>query len=589
MIAGEALIAAHKAYTDKDFEGAITGAKDALELDPSAHKAYQIIALASRERGDWAGAQTAIESALSIAPRDAECLNTYGNILAVTNQKHEAVEAYKSALDIAKNYLQPAAALGQLYLQEKNPIQAADIFQNALAHNPDHPLLMRGLVYALKDAQQYELASKLLSKLPASEDLAIVSGQVAIARQQKPVAEQHFVRALAHAQSSVTAFRNLVQMRWTAEGTAEDGNVDSDEDGKTAAHNNAAELIHTFISDNPDAGVFYLTGAELLSEMGRNDEALKLVARATDKFGALAEIDNVEAKILVEAGQGEKAFSVASKTLQAMPGNLSVMAQYARSALMSGKADLALEASRAAQERQPNNQFWIAVEATALRALGRMNEYQRLYNYDLVQPFTLDPPPEYNDQADFLKKLKADLTARHTHKSFPLGQSLRGGTQTTTDLRFADSRVIQDFFQSLSTPIKAYTESFDDVLGDDKTHPVLRRRRGSHRLTGAWSVHLSGQGFHVNHVHPEGWISSAFYVEVPKDTAQREDKAGWIAFGKPPFSVLGVDGKRLNAEHMIAPNAGKLVLFPSYMWHGTVALPEGGSSRMTLPFDVVPA
>ncbi len=584
MIAGDALIAAHKAYTDKDFEGAITGAKAALVLDPSAHKAHQIIALASRERGDWAGAQTAVESALAIAPRDAECLNTYGNILAVTNQKHEAIEAYKSALGIAKNYLQPAVALGQLYLQEKNPTQAADVFQTALAHAPDHPLLMRGLVYALKDAQQYELASKLLSKLPASEDLAIVRGQVAIARAQKPVAERHFVRALAHAPSSVTAFRNLVQMRWTADDAG-----DSEEDGESVAHNSAAELIQTFITDNPDAGVFYLTGAELLSEMGRNDEALKLIARATDKFGALAEIDNVEAKVLVEAGQGEKAFDVASKTLQAMPGNLSVMAGYARAALMSGKADLALEASRAAQERQPNNQFWIAAEATALRALGRTDEYRRLYNYDLVQPFTLDPPPEYNDQADFLKKLKAALMARHTHKSFPLGQSLRGGTQTTTDLRFADDRVIQDFFQSLSTPIKAYTESFDDVIGDDKAHPILRRRRASHRLTGAWSVHLSGQGFHVNHVHPEGWISSAFYVEVPKDTAKREDKAGWIAFGKPPFSVVGVDGKRLNAEHMIAPDAGKLVLFPSYMWHGTVALPEGTSSRMTLPFDVVPA
>jgi len=90
------------------------------------------------------------------------------------------------------------------------------------------------------------------------------------------------------------------------------------------------------------------------------------------------------------------------------------------------------------------------------------------------------------------------------------------------------------------------------TASDDNTHPLHRRKRKGYRLTGAWSVHLKGEGFHVNHVHPEGWISSAFYVDVPKDTTNREDKAGWIAFGKPPFAV-----------------------------------PD--KSRLTLPFDVVPA
>lgn len=569
MIAGDKLIAAHKAYKAKDYETAISEAKAALELDPMAHKAYQIISTASRDRGDWAGALAAIERALGIAPRDAECLNSYGNILVPLSRDFDAIEAYKTSLDIAPNYIQPAIGLGSVYLSRKNPIAAADVFQSALTHSPDHPTLLKGLLFALKDAQQFDIATDLLNKMPPSPETALAAGQIAIARRQKPVAEANFVRALSHPPSAVSAFRNLVQMRWTDKAGGQDG---------------AAQLIDTFVTDNPDAGPFYLYGAELLSEMGRFGAALDLISRAEAKFGDIPDTQFVKAKILIDEGRGADGFENANKALQARPGDLSIMAQFTRGALMTGQAALALEAAKAAQVRQPKNQFWVAAEATALRALGREEEYKRLYNYDFVKAYDLMPPPEYDTQAEFLGKLKAALMKRHTHQAYPLGQSLRGGTQTSTDLRFASDRVIQDFFQALAAPINDYIAS----MPSDSTHPLFARRRKAYRLTGAWSVHLQGEGFHVNHVHPEGWISSAFYVDVPKDTAERKDKAGWIAFGKPPFAVPGPDGKPLGAAHMVAPAAGRLVLFPSYMWHGTVPLPEGETSRLTLPFDAVP-
>ncbi|MBI3439508.1 MAG: hypothetical protein HY054_12830, partial [Proteobacteria bacterium] len=40
-------------------------------------------------------------------------------------------------------------------------------------------------------------------------------------------------------------------------------------------------------------------------------------------------------------------------------------------------------------------------------------------------------------------------------------------------------------------------------------------------------------------------------------------------------------------EKVVQPQAGRLVLFPSYMWHGTIPFSEG--ERMTAPIDVVPA
>jgi ectoine hydroxylase-related dioxygenase (phytanoyl-CoA dioxygenase family) len=40
-------------------------------------------------------------------------------------------------------------------------------------------------------------------------------------------------------------------------------------------------------------------------------------------------------------------------------------------------------------------------------------------------------------------------------------------------------------------------------------------------------------------------------------------------------------------QHFVRPEPGKLVLFPSYMWHGTVPFttPE---SRLTVAFDLLP-
>jgi hypothetical protein len=41
------------------------------------------------------------------------------------------------------------------------------------------------------------------------------------------------------------------------------------------------------------------------------------------------------------------------------------------------------------------------------------------------------------------------------------------------------------------------------------------------------------------------------------------------------------------AEHFVKPKPGRLVLFPSYMWHGTVPFTTD-EARMTIAFDAVP-
>ena len=75
-----------------------------------------------------------------------------------------------------------------------------------------------------------------------------------------------------------------------------------------------------------------------------------------------------------------------------------------------------------------------------------------------------------------------------------------------------------------------------------------------------------------------GWLSSALYVALPPDLG--ENQAGWLKIGEPQ-AQLGVD---LPPLRTIEPKPGRLVLFPSTMWHGTRPFEAG--ERLTVAFDV---
>jgi len=94
-------------------------------------------------------------------------------------------------------------------------------------------------------------------------------------------------------------------------------------------------------------------------------------------------------------------------------------------------------------------------------------------------------------------------------------------------------------------------------------------------------VRLVDAGFHVNHVHPEGWISSACYIALP-ETVGGAENAGWLKLGEPPENLR----TGLTADRWIEPQPGRLALFPAWMWHGTAPFARG--ERLTVAFDVVP-
>ena len=126
-------------------------------------------------------------------------------------------------------------------------------------------------------------------------------------------------------------------------------------------------------------------------------------------------------------------------------------------------------------------------------------------------------------------------------------------------------------------------QAFIVRLGEDSKHPFMGRKRDAFRYSGSWSSRLHDKGFHANHIHTKGWISSCYYVAVPDAAADTTAQQGWIKFGEPAFDAHLAHAVRRTVQ----PKPGRLVLFPSYMWHGTIPF-ESREARTTIAFDAVP-
>ncbi len=193
--------------------------------------------------------------------------------------------------------------------------------------------------------------------------------------------------------------------------------------------------------------------------------------------------------------------------------------------------------------------------------------------------YDLGPPSGWKTTEAWLADLAKSLNALHVYQQHPSTQSLRGGAQTFQNLAGSNDPAIKGFFQAIAKPLRQHMEMLG--VGSD---PHRRRNTGHYTVDGAWSVRLKPGGFHKDHFHSQGWLSSAFYVETPETALDREDRQGWLRFGQPPIATV----PPLPADHHVRPKPGRLVLFPSYMWHGTVPFTTD-ESRLTMAFDALPA
>ncbi len=566
------------------------------------------------QSGDFEGAMLQMAD-VAKRTRHPEALHLFAFALLQNNRDDEALRILETCLELAPEHAPYWNSYGSLIDGMGHADKAAAAFDKAGMLDPGYAdpwVNLARIALRFDDVREAETAiNKALKIEPKRLDVRELAGTIARAADRPDQAAEHFAAIVAAHQSDVRATYNLAS---------------------TLRDMDQSEAALAVIDKAPSGLPETLTlRGHLLADLGQHDEAVAQYEAVVAVNPVHTEAHEMLAKLLPQLGQGKSALESYRRALSAEPQNKALLGsalaaahdvkdaeqltewaqlglrtfgdepQYRLSLAAAhqhkGEHRSAYDLLLGRYDEMPVARLFLshsllcmkdpkAAEAHALAAtqlapldqsgwahlsvIWRLLEDARegwLVDYErLIIPVTIDLP-------DGVAKV---LEGMHTMQMHPAEQSLRGGTQTRGNLFDRRLPEIGALIVELQRAINATVAT----LPDDPTHPFLSRKAQDIAFSASWSVRLAREGFHINHIHPKGWLSSALYIALPKSLDENE---GSLAFGLPD-AAYGLD---LSPRRLVMPEVGKLVLFPSYFWHGTLPF-ESGQHRLTVAFDAVP-
>ena len=569
---------------------------------PDFVEGLRLLAATRQALGDAAGAEPLFRRALALDPDWTPTLTSLGELLLATGRGSEAEPLLKRAAAGSPPYPHAVFLLARYYNDTGRAAEAlaaaaplaesgrADMelaaqhvaallalgrgqeavagYRHMTARAPGHPVAPQALALALNSTGQHEEAGRVAEQaLARGQKSAALLNTYARSLIAQGIgherAEAALRECLALEPRLIDAHHALAQLVWVRTGELAQATAALDQVLAGAANDDALWAAKAAILQGAgDARAGY---ACLAPRASRPQAPPTLLVRT-----ALAALEFEPAT----------AVQLAERALRVMPGSAPARAVLAAARLSVGDPQRALAECATLLADDPDDQYFIALETTAWRMLGDPR-YEQLCDYQsLVMPCELRPPPPWSDLVSFLSDLRVSLNRLHDPSGHALlFQSLRHGTETTQDLARSTDPVIRALFEAFAAPIERYLKHIGH--GAD---PLRRRNSGRWRFNGSWSVRLRSSGFHTNHTHPRGWISSACYIELPDCMRDPRSREGVLSFAEPGL----VTAPPLPPQHTVRPEPGMLVLFPSYFWHGTVPF-ASEQPRLTVAFDVVPA
>ena len=576
----------------------------ALREMPTAPEVPAALGQLAAQRRQWAEAETWFQQSLQLQARQPRVWLARGQILEMLQRPAAAAEAFGQAAEYqpdlaAAHYqharlrrelgerpraLQAAQRAAQLAPQDTNALQLLAMLQEesgdlaaalptldaALRQAPDRAALHhnRGVVLHRLGHHAQALAAheRALGLGLDVADAHYNLGNTLQALGRAEAALAAYRRALTLAPLHALSLYDLAKLRWAL------GHADF-----TAELDAAERAVPQ--SDVPPS----LLGLLLLrAERG------EAAAAAYRRAAALAPTNAAYADGLGQAlsllCRHEEACAAHRRAVSLAPADVVVLGNAARSLYAGGLSTEGLALAERALALAPRDQHALALAGLGWRLTGDaragwLNDLDRC-----VAVIDIEAPPGWPDIASFNAALAEELTRLHTDAEAPIDQTLRHGTQTRGNIFDLDLPLVQ----ALKVQITAAITAWLATRPAEAEHPFLGRlpsRPGDWHFTDSWSSRLRSSGFHTNHVHTHGWLSSCYYVATPPSALGQGSRDGWIKFGEPDLPEPLRSS--LPAGRMEAPKPGRLALFPSYLWHGTTPF-QDAAHRLTVAFDVLP-
>ena len=555
---------------------------------------WRISGVVARAANKPVDAEAYLRRAIELSPQPGEAWNTLGLLLDALGRRDEAIKAFETSMKLMPGKSAPAINLARLWLRNEASEKALDLLKPFQAEPAADLVYAQALQAHGAPAEALAHYAKLAPRLPGNpriaygealcrldrgeweEALTLLNGLVS-----KGVQEAHYPRftALARMGRTDEAFGALRQVLSRNAAHIDGLHGAAQLYWMTGQGDQIRPLYDMALQASGGAIAVYIAYINVMVQMGDFDRARFILDQALKQYGDAAWRLERAIHVEIEAEQTDAAWALAQRAESGFPDEFSLFANRSRAGLMAGEAGRVHDLIEAGRARFPQDRFWVGMEASLARVEGRDEDYRELVDMErFVRTFEITPPNGYADIAQFNQALAARLHQLHAFAAAPLDQSLRGGVQTPSDLRFRDDPEILAFFKQLREAVEEYKAGLKAQEG----HPLTGSIPKETEIQGAWSVRLGPGGRHVNHVHPEGWISSAYYVSVPEQVHGSQSREGWLKFGEPPFPVPG-----LEPHDYVEAVPGQWTLFPSYLWHGTVPITSG--ERLTIALDIKPA
>lgn len=511
--------------------------------------------------GELAAAEAALSDALAIDPEHQRAAVDLARLLSAQGRPAELLDWTAQAVEVDRphdallgEWARALAALGR-------SDEAVAFRRRAVALNPGKTHLLHNLAATQGDAglnAHAEDSARGALRMNDRPETWLVLARALQGQNRFDEAETAFAEATVRRPTYVAALHDHAQLVWM----------------RTGDLGAATAVLKRHTSPDVEGRPVRLIQAQLMQAAGDAEGAYASLTDDIRSDDVAALVMGAQLALALDPGA---ALRHALRATALAPKDRAAERVLIDAKLALGLAKEALEALAGPLRRAPFDQGFIAAQWTAWRLMGDPRA-SALYDYqNLISTGMIDAPPGWVSLSAYLHDLRAALLRLHGLTAHPLGQSLRHGAQTSANLLRSDDPAIRAFPAAIDATVRRHLSFIGS--GDD----ILRSRNtGAYRIQSMWSVRLAPNGFHTNHVHPEGWLSSACYIETPDDEEAGEHN-GWLKFGEPG----GPTSPSLAAQHLVRPEPGLLALFPSYMWHGTTPFRRG--SRMSIAFDLAPA
>ncbi|MEZ6022022.1 MAG: tetratricopeptide repeat protein [Hyphomonadaceae bacterium] len=478
---------------------------------------YNDLGIVLQARGEFAEACRVFRACIALRPKSpgarinlVRCLIAAGDLAEAEREARAFIAAAPSA--------EAWTLLSQVQRAMERNEDALVAAEKALGFSPNARSLRYSYAVALERVGRGAEAVEVLEKLARQE---VDSPELAV----------HFARALyAHGRktdSEIVLEEGL--KRWPAsqglhQALARVLALRGEGD-------NASRFMDAEIARNRTDLTLRLACADSLHRDGRHAKALAVLDEALTIVPHAPGLLTARAVVLDELDRTDEALTALRRVIEMTPSARSAQRNLLSVLLRAQRPDEALAVARALRAAEPDEQYLLACEATALRMLGDP-AYRQLCDYErYVRSYDVSPPRGYFTMQSFNDALAETLRTQHRVNAHPWDQHIHAGAQTGRSLLPLDE------MRSFLSAVDACVRDYISRLKPDE--PIGRRRRERHAFSALWSVRLGRGGFQPNHVHDNSWISSAYLVAVSPDERPQEPKSGQLKFGEPNRPIAG--------------------------------------------------